>query len=312
MKSRLEDRIYTYSDYLKKKFGEKVFRVGLSTGIPCPHRIATGGCIFCDPQTFTGDYIRKVLSVQDQLNEIVPIIQKSCGKVKLLAYFQDETSTAGEIAVLKEKFQSALNFPDVLGLVVSTRPDYINVDIVKMLKQLEKPVTIEIGLQSVHNSSLEFLNRGHNFSQVDEAIQLCGENGLEVGVHLIMGIPGENFEDMKKTISYINDNEYIKLLKFHNLIVYKGTKLEKIISKEEIINIDRYIDLMTNLLGYLRGEKVITRLFTSNISPNQVAMGNEVGNKTKWMNYLRKKMIAKGIIQGCKTNFIYKREVGNV
>lgn len=306
MKTRLEERIYTYSNYLKQKFGRKIFRVGLSTGIPCPHRIKTGGCVFCNPHTFTGDYVRKELSIQRQLQEAVPKIKANCGDVGLLAYFQDETSTAGKITELQKKFNSALNYPEVYGLVLSTRPDFINVETVEMLKQISKPVTVEIGLQSIHDSSLEFLNRGHSYKQVDEAINLCGNYGLEVGVHLILGIPGESFQEMKATVQYVSQNDNIKQVKFHNLVVFKNTKLAQMIKAKEIISIDSYIDILTNLLAYLKGNKVVTRLFTSNITGSELAVGNLTGNKTKWMNQLRKTMIARDIVQGSKTDLTYE------
>jgi len=305
MKTRLEDRIYTYSNYLKQKFGRKIFRVGLSTGIPCPHRQNSGGCVFCDPHTFTGDYVRKELSIQQQLQEAVPKIKKSCGAVGLLAYFQDETSTAGNLEELRDKFSSALAYPEVYGLVLSTRPDFIDVETVKMLKQLGKPVTVEIGLQSIHKSSLEFLNRGHTFQQAHKAIELCGKYDLEVGVHLIMGIPVENYSKMLETVQYISQNDNIKQVKFHNLVVYQGTKLAQMLKTKDIISIDSYIDILANLLAYLKGNKVITRLFTSNIAGSQIAIGDLHGNKTKWMNWLRKTMIAREIIQGCKTDLTY-------
>jgi hypothetical protein len=305
MKTRLEERIYTYSNYLKQKFGRKIFRVGLSTGIPCPHRHNSGGCVFCDPHTFTGDYVRKKLTIQQQLQQAIPKIKKSCGDVGLMAYFQDETSTAGNLTELRQKFSAALVHPEVYGLVLSTRPDFLDVETVKMLKQLSKPVTIEIGLQSIHNSSLEFLNRGHTFQQAHAAIELSGKYGLEVGVHLIMGIPGENFSNMLETVKYVSQNDNIKQVKFHNLVVYKGTKLAHMLKTKDIISIDNYIDILANLLAYLKGNKVVARLFTSNIAGSQIAIGDLHGNKTKWMNWLRKKMIARKIIQGCKTDLTY-------
>ncbi|MCK4311649.1 MAG: radical SAM protein, partial [Candidatus Cloacimonetes bacterium] len=181
---------------MKHKFGTRVFRVGLSTGIKCPHRIKTGGCIFCNPETFTGEYQTRNLSIKEQLKDAVPRIKESCGDVKLLAYFQDDTSTAGDIDLLKKKFKEALSHPEIIGLVISTRPDYVNDKIVELLCSFDVPVTIEIGMQSIHNKSLKFLNRGHTFKQVEKAVELCGNAGLTIGVHLIMGIPGESFENM--------------------------------------------------------------------------------------------------------------------
>ncbi len=284
-----------------------MFRVGLSTGIPCPHREKTGGCIFCNPETFTGEYQAQGKSISEQLNEAIPRIKQSCGEVTLLAYFQDETSTAGSIEFLKQKFQSALSHPEIIGLIVSTRPDFVNGEVVELLRSFEMPVTIEIGLQSIHDKSLEFLNRDHTFEEVDKAIKLCGKAGLDVGVHLIMGIPGETQKDMQQTIKYISANPFIKQVKFHNLVVYKNTKIARLAEAGEIelLSIPKYIEILANLLPFLRGDLVVSRLFTSNIRRSQIAVGNYSGNKTKWMNELRKYIYKNGINQGIETDVEY-------
>ena len=307
MEQRLEYRILIYSAYLQEKYVRKVFRVGLSTGISCPHRELTGGCIFCNPETFTGEYQSRGLSIAEQLMDAIPRIKESCGDVALLAYFQDDTSTAGDMDFLRNKFEEALSHPDVIGLVVSTRPDYINDEVIELLNSFEVPVTVEIGLQSVHNSSLEFLNRGHNFQQVEKVIEICGKAGLNVGVHIIIGIPGETFDDMLETIQYISSNKYIKQVKFHNLVVYKNTKLAEITKKWKIpaLQIPKYIEILANLLPYLRGDIVVTRLFTSNIRRSQIALGEFTGNKTKWMNELRKYIYKNNIVQGSETEIEY-------
>jgi len=304
MKDNLEKRIYTYSTFLEKKFSRKVFRVGLSTGIKCPNRINNGGCIFCNPETFTGEYQSQDLSIVEQLDDAIPRIKKSCGDVGLLAYFQDETSTAGDIEFLKSKFFQALSHPEILGLIVSTRPDFVKAETVKMLQSFKAPVTIEIRMQSVHDKSLDFLNRNHNFLQTQKVIELCGEAGLDVGVHLIIGIPNESFDDMLQTIKYVSSNHFIKQVKFHNLVVYKNTKLSEM-KNIFSLSIDEYIDILSELIPFLRRDIVISRLFTSNIRKSQIAVGNYEGSKPEWLNKLRLKLIEKNYSQGCKTDKIY-------
>lgn len=303
MEERLEDRIYTYSTYLLRKFHRKVFRVGLSTGIKCPHRMRTGGCIFCAPETFTGEYLSCNLSVKDQLEQGISLVTRSCGEVGILAYFQEDTSTAGDVLYLKQKFADAVNHEKVLGLVISTRPDYIDENMVTMLAGIERPVTIEIGMQSIHDKSLVLLNRGHDFARVEQAVQLCGEKGLTVGVHLIMGIPGEDHRDMLATIRYISANPYIHQVKFHNLVVYRDTMLHRLYleKKMELLSMEAYITELAELLPYLRGDIVITRLFTSSIRRAGIAIPEFQGVKTRWMNSLRKYIYKKGILQGTET-----------
>ncbi len=298
----LENKIFTYSQYLKGKFGKKVFRVGLSTGRICPHRIENGGCIFCNPETFTGEYQSQNLSIEAQLGNAIPRIKKACGDVALLAYFQDETSTAGNLDFLRKKYAEALSHPEIIGLVVSTRPDFVNLEIINLLKSFQVPVTIEIGLQTIHDKSLKLLNRGHTFEQAETAIKLCGENGLDVGAHLIMGIPGETFDDMKKTVKWVSENKFIKQVKFHNLVVYKNTKLAEM--NLPTLQIDEYIKTLANLLPHLRKDIVVTRLFTSNVRKNQLAVDNISGNKTKWMAKLRDYLYENDLEQG---NIFYQR-----
>jgi len=306
-KNRLEDRIFTYSDYLKKKFNKKVFRLGLSLGRPCPHRIKEGGCIFCNPQTFTGSYQSKGLSIREQLEVAIPIMQKSCGNVDFLAYFQDETSTAGSIEFLRSKIYEAIQHPKIIGLVLSTRPDYINDEVIDLLNEINIPVTLEIGLQSIHDKSLKFLNRGHSFDDTSRIIQKSGEFGLDIGVHVIIGIPNEDQTEMIETIKYISSEKYIKQIKIHNLVIYKNTKLEQIAKKNKLktLSISDYLEVLPELIINLRGNIAISRLFTSNILRNQIAVNEFSGNKTKWMNELRKKMIHKNYIQGMKTKLLY-------
>lgn len=300
MKDGLNSLIRTYSDYLKRKYQRKIFRVGLSTGIPCPHRIQHGGCIFCHQETFTGEYQTRGLTVAQQLEEAIPRILDTCGDVGLIAYFQDETSTAGSLDFLREQYQAALAHPEILGLIVSTRPDYIEQPVIDLLKSLPVPVTVEIGLQTIHNASLQFLNRGHDFAQADEAIRRCGENGLETGVHLIIGIPGESREDIKDTIRYVSGNPCISQVKFHNLVAYKNTPLAKMVrnSNLNILDIDQYIEILGDILPLLRSDIVITRLFTSNIRRSQIALGNYSGSKPEWLNRLQLYLLANNIHQG--------------
>jgi len=307
MRRTLESRVYTYSQYMKQKFGRKVFRVGLSTGIPCPHRISTGGCIYCNPETFTGEYQYQNLTVEQQLEKAIPRIIKNCGDVGLLAYFQDETSTAGAPDLLNRKFKEAIEYPGIMGMIVSTRPDHVDQEIIDLLKSYEVPVSLEIGLQSINDKSLLYLNRGHKAEAVKQAVDLCSKNEIDLGVHIITGIPGEDLEDMTRTIEFINSRQIIKEVKFHNLVIYKDTSLEKLYQENKItpLTLEEHIDILSELLSCLRGDKVVSRLFTSNIRRSQIALGNYEGSKPEWLNRLRLLLIEKDIVQGCRTELTY-------
>lgn len=310
MKFNLEERIFTFSNYVKAVYGRRTFRVGLSTGIPCPHRVKNGGCIFCNPETFTGQYQGLGLSIADQMSQAVPRIKDTCGDVALIAYFQDETSTAGDIFFLKKLFQQASAYPEVVALTVSTRPDYINEDVLDLLSSLQIPVTIELGMQTIHDQSLRFLKRGHDFKSTVKALDMCKIAGIRTGVHLIIGIPGETLEMMQQTIDYISQETEIKEVKFHNLIVYENTDLDALYQKNEIpvLSKERYIEILANLLSRLNGDIVVSRLFTSNVRQSGIARNAFEGNKTKWMNQLRLYMIDNRIIQGINSKKIYDND----
>lgn len=296
---RLEELIFTYSQAMKQKYGVKVFRVGLSTGTICPHR-KNGGCIFCNPDSFRGNYQTQQKTIEEQLLEGKDIIQKNSKAEKFVAYFQDETSTAGELSSLKEMFEAAASDPDVLELVVSTRPDYIDEKVLSVFKDIKIPVRIEIGMQSMHDRSLNFLNRGHDFESVQKALNLCEDMRITSGVHLIMGIPGESVSEMQETIKWVSEQRVIKEIKLHNLVIYKGTRLAEMWQHNLVkqMKIDDYIDILCEIIPFIRKDMIVSRLFTSNILHNDLAVEKLSGNKTKWMNRLRLKLIEKGISQG--------------
>jgi len=298
---RLEDLILTYSKSMKAIHGCKVFRVGLSTGVRCPHR-AVGGCIFCNPASFRGQYQTENNSIEKQLATGKQIIKANSKAKKFIAYFQDETSTAGDAEMLKAMFEQAASDPEIVELVISTRPDYIDEHTFELFKNIKIPVKLEIGLQSIHDHSLNFLRRGHSFADSERAITLCGKHGISVGVHLIMGICGESFAEMKETIDWITGRKEIMEIKFHNLVIYEGTELAEMWKRQEVkqMPINDYIEILSELLPYVREDIVISRLFTSNILHNDLALVIMEGNKTKWMNRLRLKLEEKKYQQGCK------------
>lgn len=298
---QLSDLLRTYSDYSKQRYGEKVFRVGVSTGIECPHR-KQGGCIFCNPASFRGAYQSWDLSIEEQLEKGIRIIREKCGAQAYIAYFQDETSTAGELSYLEDLYKRAFAYEGVKGLALSTRPDYVNESICEILSGLEGDVTLEIGLQSIHEKSLEFLNRGHSQQQTEYALDLCKSYGIRAGVHVVIGIPGESEREMLETVKWISGRKEISEVKFHNLVVYLGTKLAELWQQGLVsqIAIEDYIEILSELIAHLREDIVISRLFTSNILHNDLAAVKMEGNKTKWMNMLRLKLIEKNYKQGCE------------
>lgn len=308
MRKRLEERVNTYGRYLKSRYGKRIFRVGLSLNMECPHRLKTGGCTFCLPESFTDKALNGTYTPAQQLEKIIPKIKKGCGDVGFLAYFHDNTSTFGNVQELKQIYKKTLKHTEIKGLIISTRPDFLNDEIMKMLKDLQEDVFLEIGLQSIHQHSLDFLNRGHAYHDLTDAFGLCEKYQIETGVHVILGIPGESIRDMISTIEFINELDIISQIKFHNLVVYRDTPLaaqpEEI--REAIPSLEEYLTILGTILQHTKGNKIISRFFTSNVNKNNLALNPFPGIKRDWQNRLTAFLGEQDIIQGSATSMPYK------
>jgi radical SAM protein (TIGR01212 family) len=287
---------------MKEKYNEKVYRIGLSIGEKCPHRLKSGGCIFCIPGTFTGEYQQNNLSITEQCEIITKKMIQKLKVTNFVAYFQDETSTAGNVEHLKKMYYEALNFPNVHELIISTRPDFISKELITMLDAIEKPVTIELGLQSIHDKTLEFLNRGHTFADFEKAIDLIKKSKCRIGVHLITGIPTESLDERLETIKYVGQNENISEIKLHHLVVYENTELAEISQKHNFHydSLEDYFVFLEKALPFLRKDQVISRIFTSNVRRSMIALNQFPKTKVDWLNKLLKYLDEKNVIQGSK------------
>jgi len=297
MKKRLEERVNLYSSYLKKTYSGKIARIGLSTGLVCPNR-TYGGCIFCDSSTFVSNTLNRDFSITQQINQQISIMNNKFSGY--IAYFQDETSTHGETDYLARLYREAEEHESVREIVISTRPDYISEEIIEVIKSLKKKVVIEIGMQSIFNYSLLFLGRNHNFQSTLTCLELLKNHNINVGVHLIIGIPGETEEMIRETIHFISARNEIKFVKFHNLIVYKDTQLERIYNerKADFLTQDDYINLLSSILPFLSKRIIINRFFTSNVNRSGRVINSDYGYKRDWLNKLATVLDKQDIIQG--------------
>lgn len=229
--------------YLQNRFGCKVFKLSLSTGCSCPNRdgnIGTGGCIFCS-EGGSGDFAApSYLSVTDQIEfakrQIASKIDKKVNeKVKYIAYFQSYTNTYGPVDRLRAMFTEAINNEEICALSIATRPDCITNECIEMLLKLNriKPVWIELGLQTIHEKTAEAIHRGYHLNAFEDAVRRLNRAGLEIIVHVILGLPGETEEMMLDTIRYIS-NPKLKLqgVKLQLLHVLKGTELGRMFNEE--------------------------------------------------------------------------------
>ncbi len=275
-----------YSSYIKKTFGQRVQKISVNAGFTCPNRdgyISKGACIYCTNKSFSPFYCDSNSSITEQLKKGIEFFKPKYKTQKYLAYFQSYTNTYGDLDYLQKLYSEALLVEDVIGLVISTRPDCIDEDKLEMMKRISKGkyLAIEYGVESTINKTLEFINRGHTYEQTIKAIEMTSKFGINCGIHMILGLPGEIEEDFyhhAKEISKLPINS----LKIHQMQVLKETKLENIYSKSPELFTDlslpNYTRIIINFLELLDPNIIIER-FTSESPKNMIIYPDWQGKK---------------------------------
>lgn len=275
-------RYYQFSEYLKRKFGTKVYKITLDAGFSCPNRdgtISSGGCIFCDDGGSFSRAHSNTLSVKEQMLTGVETLSSRFKAKKFMAYFQAYSNTYKPVDELKTIYDSSLCHEDIVGISIGTRPDCVDeekLDLISSYTQNHE-TWVEYGLQSMHDKTLEFINRGHNFETFLNAYKMTKERGIKVGVHVILGLPNETKEDMLKTIKTLADLG-VDGVKFHCLCIFPNTKLYKMYENNEIklLEEDEYIDIVCDCLEILPSTTTIHRLGGNGLQSIKVA--------PKWLN----------------------------
>ncbi|MDY0217162.1 MAG: TIGR01212 family radical SAM protein [Bacteroidales bacterium] len=272
----------SYSDYFRKIFGERVQKLTLDAGFTCPNRDGTkglNGCIFCDNNAFNPSYCMPEKSITTQLLEGIEFHQKRYRRaVSYLAYFQAYSNTYAEIETLRKKYLEALSVPNVIGLVVGTRPDCITEEICELLAELSKEryIAVEIGIESIYDKTLQTVHRGHDFNEVVRALNLLKRNNLKTGGHFIFGLPDETPEDWMKALPIINKLP-LDTIKFHQLQLIKNTEIEKMYQTQPErffrMNMLEYIQFIVNFTEQLNPDFVIER-FAGEVPPRYLADAN--------------------------------------
>jgi radical SAM protein (TIGR01212 family) len=295
-----------YSSYIKRIFGIRVQKISIDAGFTCPNRdgkISRGACFYCTNESFSPFYCTPKLSVTEQLQKGIEFFSKKYKTQKYLAYFQSYTNTYGKVEDLKKLYLEALAVEGVIGLVIATRPDCIDEEIMKMLKEISKDkyLSIEYGAESTKNETLNFINRGHSWEQTIKAVELANNFQINCGLHFIIGLPGEDKTDFlnhAKKISKLN----IQTLKIHQMQVLKKTKLADVYKESPELfynlNLENYLDLMAEFLGFLNPNIVVER-FTSESPKEMIIYPNWQGKKNFEISHmLEKKMKERKITQG--------------
>src|SRR5437763_9027532 len=226
-----ERRYYAFSQFLKEKFGAKVYRVTVDGGFTCPNvdgTVARGGCVFCDNRSFSPNRRLPRTTVREQVERGVALLQQRYGAHQFIAYFQAATNTYAPVTKLRRLYDEALDHPQIVGLAVGTRPDCVPDPVLDLLQGYarDRYVGLELGLQSVHDRSLDWMNRGHHFDAFVDAVRRCQGRGLDLCAHVILGLPGESRDDIMATADALASLP-INAVKIHNLHVVRDTPLEK-------------------------------------------------------------------------------------
>jgi radical SAM protein (TIGR01212 family) len=261
-----ERRYYAFSRFLRDRFGKKVFRVTVDGGFTCPNvdgTVAVGGCVYCDNRSFSPNRRLPRTTIREQVSRGVAILQKRYGADHFLAYFQAATNTYAPVERLRRLYDEALDHPQIVGLAIGTRPDNVPDPVLELLQGYARNryVCLELGLQSIHDRSLDWMNRGHHYAAFVDAVQRCQRRGLDLCAHVILGLPGESHEDMLGTAQALAGLP-VNAVKIHNLHVVRNTPLEKMFQAGDVrmMERDEYVQIVCDFLERLPSSMVIHRL----------------------------------------------------
>lgn len=288
-----------FGPWLQSELGCKVQKISVNAGMTCPNRdgtLGTGGCTFCNNQTFNPAYCRTEKSVTQQLEEGKQFFARKYPAMKYLAYFQAYTNTYAELDRLVSLYEEALRVPDVVGLVIGTRPDCMPDNLLDYLEELNRRtfLIVEYGVESANDETLLRINRGHTFRQSCEAIRRTAERGIRVGAHVILGFPWEPFDELMRQAEEIGRLP-LTTLKLHQLQIIRGTQLAREYVEQPWVvpTAEEYIDLVLHYISRLPYGLVMERFVSQ--SPPEMVIAPQWGLKNhEFANLLRNRMVKFG------------------
>lgn len=292
-------RYHTLNYFYKTKFNSKVFKVSLNGKFSCPNFKNGNGCIFCSHGS--GDFAgNKEDDLVTQFNEVKTMMEKKWPHAKYIGYFQANTNTYAPLDILKEKYETILKLPNVIGLSIATRCDAISDECLDYLEDLSKRtfLTIELGLQSMHDKTLKLINRGHDLKSFDECVKKLKQRNINVVVHIINGLPFETKDMMLATVKYLNSLK-IDGIKIHMLHVLKNTELEKLYNETHfhILTKEEYIDIVCDELELLN-EKIVIHRITGDPTKEDLIEPTWLIKKFCVLNDIDKEMVRRNSYQG--------------
>lgn len=301
----MKKHYYTLNQHLREVFGEKVIKVSLDAGLNCPNRDGTlsmGGCIFCSEKG-SGDFAgQRGFSIHEQFEQVRARTLKKWPNAKYLAYFQSFSGTYGSPSYLSEIFEEALRQKGVVGLSISTRPDCLPDEILDILEDLNKKtyLWVELGIQSVHSKTLNWMNRGHDYDCFRDALFKLRQRNIRVCAHIILGLPYEQREEMLYTAKSLGKLP-LQGIKIHSLHVLKGTRLAESYLKEgfSLLSMEEYIRLVADVLEILPPNIIVHRLMGDGPAADVLA---PEWTRKKWevLNGIDREMMERDSFQGSK------------
>lgn len=297
-----------FSNWIRARLPYRVQKISVDAGFTCPNRdgkLSRNGCTFCDNNTFNPSYCDRRKTVTEQLNEGKMFFARKYPEMKYLAYLQAYSNTYAPLSKLKEIYEEALSVPDVVGLVVGTRPDCVDEDTLDYLQLLAERIQmliVEYGVESTNDDILSYVNRGHDFAMSRWAIEQTAKRGILCGAHVIIGFPGETHDDIIRQADDISTLP-INFLKIHQLQVIRGTALGREYMRQpfHLFSVNEYIEILGEYIQHLREDIVLERFVSQ--SPADMLIAPKWGLKNyEFTNKLVKHLREKGICQGALSN----------
>ena len=289
---------YSLNQYLKDTFGGKVYKVALDGGFTCPNRdgtLDTRGCIFCSGMG-SGDFAEnRNTSITEQIEAGKERLLSKIRNGKYVAYFQAFTNTYAPVEVLRKQYMEAVSHPDVVAVSIATRPDCLSDEVIALLEEIHaiKPVWVELGLQTIHEKTAEYIRRGYELPVFENAVQRLKNIGVDVIVHVILGLPGESRQEMLQTVQYVG-NSSVDGIKLQLLHVIQGTDLEQEYrqGKFQVLELEEYVDLVVDCIATLPENMVIHRM-TGDGDKKTLVAPLWSGDKKRVLNLLNQRIAKK-------------------
>ena len=305
----MKEYFYSFNSYLRDKFGERVQRLSLNAGFTCPNRdgkIGSEGCIYCNDEGYS-PFAKSRISLRQQIRQSMDFASERYKAKKFIAYFQNATNTYAPLDKLKKTYDVIKEFPDIVGLYISTRPDCIDEKRLDLIESYSKDydVWIEYGLQSIHERTLKFINRGHSVHDFVKAVNITAARNIKVGVHVILGLPGETRDDMLNTAEKVMKLP-VSGIKFHMLHVLKNTKLEQHHKEGRIrlLTFGEYVDVVCDFLEIINPRCVVFRL-VSDARDDFLIAPKWINRKSEVITAIKDEFRIRGTRQGCRRNTKY-------